>query len=305
MVPAMAISFSFELPTHRVGAPDQFLTTEALAELAAAAEEAGFAACHVTDHPAPDGKWLDLGGHHALDPFVALAVAATTTSRLRLLTNVYIAAYRNPFLSAKSIQSLDVLSGGRFILGTAAGYLKPEFAALGVEFEERNELFDEALEVMAAVWRGEDLAYEGRHFAARGVRMVPPPTSRPHPPIWIGGNSHASIRRAVTRYQGWAPFGTAGYGKASRTADISGVDDLVARIEKARDLAAEVGRTEPLDICYSAGSLGDPGLPEEERRDLIGRLGAAGVTWLPVSIPGDERVAVLDGLRAFAATFIA
>lgn len=300
----MSPSFSFELPTHRVERPDQFVTGEAVADLARAAEAGGFAACHVTDHPAPDGKWLDMGGHHALDPFVALSFAAAATTSIRLLTNIYIAAYRNPFLSAKSIQSLDLLSGGRFVLGTAAGYLKPEFAALGVDFDERNDLLDEALDVMQAVWTGEDTAFTGRHFSARGVRMAPVPVFRPRPPIWIGGNSTRAIRRAVTSFEGWAPFATAGYGKASRTADISGVDDLAARVGIARDLADEVGRTAPLEVCYSAGGLGDAATSVEERRDLVGRLADAGVTWLPVSITGADRAEVADGVAAFADAFI-
>jgi probable F420-dependent oxidoreductase len=243
-----------------------------------------------------------MGGHHAVDPFVALSVAATATADLRLLTNVLIVAYRNPFLCAKSIQSLQVISGGRFILGTAAGYLKPEFAALGVGFEERNELFDESLDVMRKVWAGGDVAYEGRHFSARGVRGLPGPGAAP--PIWIGGNSKAAIRRAVTGAEGWAPFGTAGYGKASRTADIGGIDDLVDRLAFARRLADEHGRSWDLDVCYSAGSLGDSAISLEERRDLIGRLAQAGVTWLPISIPGDTREQVLDGIAAFAADHI-
>lgn len=296
------ISFSFELPTHRVEDPTQFLSVDGIAELARAAESAGFAACHVTDHPAPDGKWLEMGGHHALDPFVALTVAATATTDLRLLTNVLIIAYRNPFLCGKSIQSLHLLSGGRFILGTAAGYLKPEFAALGVDFEERNDLFDEALDVMPRLWAGGDVAHEGRHFAARGVRGLP--GNGAAPPIWIGGNSKLSIRRAVTGADGWAPFGTAGYGKASRTADIGGIDDLLGRIAYARGVAEEHGRTWDLDVCYSAGSLGDAQASLEERRDLIGRLAEAGVTWLPISIPGETRHQVLDGLAAFAADLI-
>ena len=297
-----AVSFSFELPTHRVEDPTEFLAIDGLAELARAAEAAGFSACHVTDHPAPDGKWLEMGGHHAVDPFVALSVAATVTSDLRLLTNVLIAAYRNPFLSAKSIQSLHLLSGGRFILGTAAGYLKPEFAALGVDFEERNDLFDEALDVMRQVWAGGDVAYEGRHFASRGVRGLP--GGGAPPPIWIGGNSKLSIRRAVTGADGWAPFGTAGYGKASRTAEIGGIDDLLDRITYARGIADEHGRTWDLDVCYSAGSLGDATVSLEERRDLIGRVSEAGVTWLPISIPGDTRKEVLEGLATFAVELI-
>lgn len=300
----MGLSFSFELPTHRVGSPSEFLSIAAIAELASTAQAAGLSACHVTDHPAPDGRWLEMGGHHALDPFVALSVAASATTELRLLTNVFIAAYRNPFLSAKSIQSLHVLSGGRFILGAAAGYLKPEFAALGVDFEERNDLLDEALEVIGAVWGGKDIAFAGRHFNARGVRGLSGSEATDRPPIWIGGNSKLSIRRAVTTYDGWAPFGTGGYGKASRTADIGGIDDLVGRIKVAREIADEVGRPWDLDICYSAGALGDSGASVEERRDLIGQLAAAGVTWLPISIPGDDRSSVLEGLESFASTFI-
>lgn len=194
----MPPSFSFELPTHRVDRADELVTAAAVSELAVAAEAAGFAACHVTDHPAPDAKWLDAGGHHALDPFVALSFAAAATTTIRLLTNVYIAPYRNPFLSAKSVQSLDRLSGGRFILGTAAGYLKPEFAALGVDFDERNDLFDEALEVMRALWSGDDTAYEGRHFRARGVRLWPTPAS--HPRRWAGPSRSTSASRPA----GWA-----------------------------------------------------------------------------------------------------
>jgi probable F420-dependent oxidoreductase len=295
-------SFSFELPTHRVEDPAQFLVIDGIVELARAAEGAGFAACHVTDHPAPDGKWLEVGGHHALDPFVALSIAATATTHLRLLTNVLIIAYRNPFLCGKSIQSLHRLSGGRFILGAAAGYLKPEFAALGVDFDERNDLFDESLEVMRKLWAGGDVAHEGRHFAARGVRGLPGEAAAP--PVWIGGNSKRSIQRAITSADGWAPFGTAGYGKASRTADIGSIHDLLARIAYAKEVAEAHGRAWDLDLCYSAGSLADPATSLEERRDLIGRLGDAGVTWLPVSIPGDSRKEVLDGIARFAVEVI-
>lgn len=192
----MTISFSLELPTHRVDAVSEFVSAEAISEIARSAEASGFRAVHVTDHPAPDAKWLDHGGHHALDPFVALSFAAAATTEVKLLTNVYIAAYRNPFLGAKSIQSLAVLSGGRLILGTAAGYLKPEFKALGIDFDSRGALLDEALDVLDKLLTGDDVAYEGSSFSARGVRLFPLPAARP--PIWVGGNSKPAVRRAVT-----------------------------------------------------------------------------------------------------------
>ncbi|HEY4375879.1 MAG TPA: LLM class F420-dependent oxidoreductase, partial [Acidimicrobiales bacterium] len=220
----MTVKFCFELPTMRADQPSEFISGPAIAELAAAGEAAGYSGCFVTDHPAGDANWLDHGGHHALDPFVALSFAAAATTTLRLLTNVYVAAYRNPFLSAKSVLSIDLLSGGRFILGTAAGYLKAEYRALGVDFDERGALLDEAIEVMKACWTGDDVAYEGKHFSARGVRMLPRPIAQPHPPIWIGGNTKIAIRRAVTLGQGWAPFVTFEYAKTSRTASIDSIE---------------------------------------------------------------------------------
>lgn len=299
----MTISYSLELPTQRVDAVTDFVTAEAIAEIARAGEASGFAAVHVTDHPAPDAKWLDHGGHHALDPFVALSFAAAATTDIKLLTNVYIAAYRNPFLGAKSIQSLDVLSGGRLILGTAAGYLKPEFKALGIDFENRGVLLDEALDVLRKVLTGEDVAYEGTSFAARGVRLYP--VSVTPPPIWVGGNSKPAVRRAVARAQGWAPFNTFGYATASRTAEISTLEELASAIAWAKKYAAEIGRTEPLDICFSAGNLLDDTRSADERHATIAQLEAMGVTWLTIGPPGATRAEYIDRARGFATEFIA
>jgi probable F420-dependent oxidoreductase len=298
----MTISFSLELPTQRVEAVDEFVTAGAIADIARVAEEAGFAAVHVTDHPAPDAKWLDHGGHHALDPFVALAFAAAATTDIKLLTNVYIAAYRNPFLGAKSVQSLAALSNGRLILGTAAGYLKPEFKALGVDFDNRGALLDEALDVLDQVLTGGDIAYEGTSFAARGVRLRPLPASPP--PVWVGGNSKPAVRRAVSRAQGWAPFNTFGYATASRTAEISTIEDLEHAIDWARRYANEIGRTEPLDICFSAGNLLDDSRSDDERHETISRLAAAGVTWLTIAPPGADRAELIERSRGFAKEFI-
>lgn len=299
----MTLSFSLELPTHRVEDPAEFVTAGAIADIAQAAESAGYAAVHVTDHPAPDTKWLDHGGHHALDPFVALSFAAAATTTVKLLTNVYIAAYRNPLLGAKSIQSLQVLSDGRLIIGTAAGYLKPEFRSLGVDFDNRGALLDEALDVLAQALSGEDVAYTGSTFQTRGVRLRPIPEVLP--PIWIGGNSKRAVRRAVSRGQGWAPFNTFGYATASRTAEISTLDELEAAIVWARSYASEIGRTEPLDICFSAGNMLHDSKSTDERHAVIERLISAGVTWLPIAPEGRDRSEVIERAQAFAKEFIA
>jgi probable F420-dependent oxidoreductase len=298
----VTVSYSLELPTQRVDAADEFVTAAAIAEIAREAQASGFGAVHVTDHPAPDTRWLDTGGHHALDPFVALSFAAASTTDIKLLTHVYIAAYRNPFLGAKSIQSLDVLSGGRLILGTAAGYLKPEFRALGIDFDNRGAQLDEALDVLTKVLTGEDTVYEGTTFSARGVRLRPVRAGAP--PIWIGGNSKAAIRRALSRFQGWAPFNTFGYAAGSRTAEISTLEDLESAIRWAKTYGEEIGRTEPLDICFSAGNQLDDSRSLDERHTLVERLTAAGVTWLTIPPTGDTRAEVIERAKSFAKEFI-
>ncbi len=160
----------------------------------------------VTDHPIPSDRWLASGGHHALDPFVALSFAAAATERLRLHLNLLVLAYRNPFVSAKAVASLDALSGGRVIVGVGAGYLEPEFTALGVDYAERNELTDEAIVTMRAAWTGDSVTASGRHWHAAGNTMLPRPTQPAGPPIWVGGNSKQAIRRAVELGDGWMPM---------------------------------------------------------------------------------------------------
>jgi probable F420-dependent oxidoreductase len=267
--------FSIGLPTDNVDRADEFVTGDAVMACARAAEESGFDACFVTDHPAPDGKWLAGGGHHALDPFVALSFAAAATTRLRVQTHILVLAYRNPLLTAKSVLSLDVLSHGRVILGVAAGYLKPEFAALGVDFDERNALTDEAIDVMRRVWSEDDVAIDGLHFHSRGTTMRPRPPQQPHPPIWIGGNSSAAIRRVVEKGQGWVPFpNPGGASMAVRTPALTSLDELGTRLAEMRALADRIGRTEPIDVCFSPFLGHGTALLDE-----IDRMADVGVTW--------------------------
>src|SRR5205807_7032298 len=189
----------------------------------------GFDAVFVTDHPFPGNRWLETGGHHALDPFVALSFAAAATRELRLHLNLYIAAYRNPFLLAKTVATLDALSGGRVILGIGAGYLQPEFDALGMPFDDRNEATDEAIHAMRAAWTGESVTLDGARFRAAGNTMLPKPARAGGPPIWIGGNSQRAIRRAVELADGWSPFPNPAKSAARRhTPPLVTVDDLRA-----------------------------------------------------------------------------
>ncbi len=298
--------FSYGLPTHRLDRGDELASAAAIAELAAAAEVAGFDAVYTTEHPFPDDGWLAHGGHHALDPLVALSFAAAATSRIRLHTNLFILGYRNPFLAAKGLASLDFLSHGRLIVGVGAGYLEKEFAALGASFADRNDRLDEGIRALQAAWAAPGVVFCGTGFEAVGNTMLPRPTQQPRPPIWIGGNSRRAIRRAVELADGWSPFPAPPKAAGrNHTSALVTVDDLADRLAYARDHAAAVGREAPLDVCYIPGGLRmdhPAGLDDETVAAVVTscrELAAVGVTWASVALPGDTRQAQLEAIGRF------
>ena len=298
--------FSVGLPTDRVTLASEFVSHAAIAEMAQGAERAGFDACFVTDHPFPVQRWLEGGGHHALDPFVALSFAAAATSRIRLQTHVLVLPYRNPFLAAKSALSLDVLSGGRVILGVATGYLRGEFAALGADFDARNEISDEAIVAMKKAWTEDDVKLDGRHFSARGNTMHPRPVQQPHPPVWVGGNSRRAIERAVELAEGWVPFrNPASMASFVRTAALESDQDLAGRIEIARAHAERVGRKAPFDIAFSLDSMvsGEP--VTSQVLEQTARLAETGVTWLTIGFSARTRTEWLAKVARFGEDVIA
>jgi probable F420-dependent oxidoreductase len=278
--------------------------------VASAAEAAGFNGFGFTDHPAPSQRWLSAGGHDALDPFVAMAFAAAHTTTLRLIPNVVVLPYRNPLLVAKAGATLDLLSEGRFTLAVGAGYLKGEFAALGIEHAERNELFDEAIDVIKAIWTTDEVSFEGRHFSARGITAHPRPISSPHPPIWIGGNSGRARQRVAERGDGWCPFpAPALLAQTSRTVALDSfellaeaIDDLHRRLEGAgRDPAS-------VDISFSNPAGGAPGSDDFDaatHRAGLERLAALGVTWVSVGIPGDSVAHAIEAIQRYGELVIA
>jgi probable F420-dependent oxidoreductase len=295
------VKVSLGLPTHHVGR--DVATADGIAQVSVAAEAAGFDAVFVTDHPFPSDRWLATGGHHALDPFVALSFAAAATTHLRLHTNLLVLAYRNPFHSAKAIASLDSLSNGRVIVGVGAGYLEPEFEALGVDFAARNELTDEAIVAMLAAWTGESVTDAGRGWRASGNTMHPAPTQRPGPPIWIGGNSRRAIRRAVELGDGWMPMPSpAGSERRLHTPAIASLDDLADRLQYAREHAAAVGRTAPLEVVFMPSGLdmfANAGIDAAPVLESIRGLSELGVTYLTVTLPGTTVRDVLEQVSTF------
>ncbi|MGQ0831108.1 MAG: LLM class F420-dependent oxidoreductase [Microthrixaceae bacterium] len=303
----MRFAITHPLVTHPYH-PD-LVTGAGVSQVAAAAEQAGFDGVGFTDHPAPSQRWLEGGGHDSLDPFVALAFCAAATKRIRLIPNIVVLPYRNPFIVAKAAASLDILSGGRFTLAVGAGYLKGEFAALGVDHNERNELFDEAIDVIKAIWTSDEVTVEGRHFSARGVTAHPRPVSQPHPPIWIGGNSARARQRVADRGDGWAPFpAPAGLARTARTVALGTADELAASLEDLRERLVSAGRApDSVDVCFACHAGGDPASPGfDADAHLAGldELAAIGVTWVQVSLPGDDLPRTLDVLERYGADVI-
>jgi probable F420-dependent oxidoreductase len=289
--------------------PD-LVTGAGVAAVAAAAEAAGIGGFGFTDHPAPTQRWLDAGGHDALDPFVALGFAAAHTTTLRLIPNIVVLAYRNPFVVAKAAATLDVLSGGRFTLAVGAGYLKGEFAALGVDHTERNDLLDEALAAVVAVWTSDDVSVEGRHFSARGITSHPRPVAEPHPPIWIGGNGTRARQRVADRGEGWCPFpAPAALARTARTVTLDTVEGLAAAIDDLRRRVEAAGRDPAtIDICFSNPAGGHPASPDfDADAHLAGlaTLADVGVTWVQVGLPGDSPAHAVETIQRYGEQVIA
>lgn len=290
---------SLGLPTHRIDRGEEFVGKDAVTELARTAEAVGFDAVAVTDHPFPPDSWLAQGGHHTLDPLVTLAVAAAATTRLRLQTNLYVAAYRNPYLSAKTISTLDVLSGGRVILGIGAGYLDEEFAAVGADFDTRNVDTDLAILAMKKAWTGRSVD---------GNTMAPRPVQRPHPPIWVGGNSRRAIRRAVDHADGWVPMPVPARAAGRvRTAGIETAEDLRLCLAYAKEYGDSVGRMAKLEVAFIPAGLtmfARTVPPSSLIISDITALAAAGMTYAVVCLPGETRADLLKAIVDFGTTII-
>jgi probable F420-dependent oxidoreductase len=272
--------------------------------VAKAVEAAGWDGVAFTEHPAPGYRWLaEGGGHQTLDPFVALGAVAAVTERISLLTYLAVTPYRNPLLLAKAAATVDMISGGRFILGMGTGYLKGEFFALGVDFDERNEMFDEALDVMPLHWSGEKFSYEGKHFNARDIVARPSP-KRPIP-IWIGGNSKLTRRRVATRAQGWMPMsGPPEMATTTRTAHLGDLDAIGTAVRELKELAGD--RADQIDVMvlYTDDSILRTGSDVERHRDALGRIAEIGATWVSFAWDFSTEAETLEFVDGFAANFL-
>ncbi len=271
-------------------------------------EDAGFDGLGITDHPAPSLKWLERGGHEAFDPFAMLAFLSAVTTKVKLLTHLLVLPYRNPLLQLSGMTSVDVLSGGRAIFVMGTGYLRSEFSAVGVDFEERNELFDEAIAVIKQASTSNEIAFEGKHFTALSQTVQPGFIQRPHPPLWLGGNSSRVLDRIAEWGQGWSVMmGPAELSTTARTKPISTIEDLAAVLKDLQGRVESRGRS-MADISIQASTPTirfSSGASAEEQIDEIGRLAELGVSWVQVDPWTDSIPESLDRMLQFSQEVIA
>jgi probable F420-dependent oxidoreductase len=302
----MIFPVSVTLPFDIVEPAEEFGTIEAVREVGQALEAAGFTTGTVTDHPAPSARWLDGGGHYAQDPFVMLSLLAGATTKLRLQTSIIVLPYRNPFVTARAVSSLDVYSKGRVSLGVGAGYLKAEYKALGVDFDNRNALMDEYIRAMKLAWTGEDFTFEGTGYTALGNRIRPAPLQNPHPPILIGGNSRLAIRRAVELGDYWAPFfAPQAVLSMARTASIAEEEDIDAALAYLHAHCEKIGRGMPPKLYFAGSGAIDSDFKAQEFIDRISGLRAKGASAVGVNISASSRAEWCDLARDFGANVLA
>jgi len=242
------MKFGLRLPSFALGPK-----TASLHEMGAylrRAEDLGFDCAVSIDHllltpPAYACTWLE--------PVALLAALAGVTRTIKLGTMVLVLPLRNPAYFAKEWATLDLLSGGRSILGVGVGWHEEEFALMGVPHKERGRRMDEMLEAVTALWAGDNVTYQGKYYQFRNLTIDPKPAQRPHPPIWIGGGSQPfekvygqtvtnidPVLRRIARYADtWVPH-------SSATPEMVRGD-----WEKLLTFSARVGRKTPLTKVYS------------------------------------------------------
>ena len=195
-----------------------FATSDSMdpAVLASRAEDLGFESFWVPEHPivpvyttsphgsSPDGV-IPEPYKRIVDPFIALARASAATRTIKLGTGICLVPEHNPLLLAKEIATLDLFSGGRFLFGVGAGWLKEESETLGVDFPRRWTQTHEAISAMKELWTKEEAEYHGRYYDFPPVRCAPKPAQKPHPPVILGGNARNVFKRVVEWGDGWMP----------------------------------------------------------------------------------------------------
>ncbi len=261
-----------------------------IAEVCTHAERSGFDSLWFGDHIVLPQSEADVFGNAYLDVFPLLGYVAALTERVTLGTNVLVAPYRNPVVTAKEVATVDRLSGGRIVLGVGIGHVRGEFEALGVPFDERGRRTDEYLRAMRVLWEQEHASYEGEWVRFHDVCPLTHPIQEPLP-VLVGGDGPRSMRRAIEHGTGWAP----GQGT---------IEQLAQKIERLRELADEsnvscpniVARWPVHPVAADAerppirhrGELRRPRLDPGELRETAQRIRELGVRELIVDLPAHD-----------------
>src|SRR5712692_820003 len=236
--------------------------------MARKAEELGFESFFCAEHPfmpvkttsrfpgSEDGIIPEVYSHF-VDPFVALARASGATTRIKLGTGIVLVPERNPLVLAKEVSTLDHFSGGRFLFGIGAGWLREETEIMGGDFDHRWTQTRESILAMKELWTKAEAEFHGKYYDFPPVRSYPKPAQKPHPPVLLGGDAKNVLERVVAWGDGWLPIGIT----------PERVRESRATLDR---LAKEAGR-DPSAISISV-------LGQAADRDLIGRLHAAGAT---------------------------
>ena len=252
-----------------------------MTELAPAVEERGFESLWVAEHshipvsrtsPYPRGGDLPKEYSHTLDPFVALTAAATATTTLLVATGVCLVIERDTIHTAKSVASLDHLSGGRFLFGIGGGWNREEMGNHGTAFETRWRLLREQVEAMKAIWTEDEAEYHGELVSIDRAWCWPKPVQKPHPPVLLGGNGPRTLQRVVRYADGWMP----------------NRGDWLDRIPELQRMAADAGRA-PIPVTTYGGREVDPA--------DIERLREAGIERVIWYVPPDGRDTALRRLE--------
>lgn len=267
-----------------------------LAQIARAADDAGFTYVAVCDHVAIPSDKAPVMSTEWWDTVATLGWLAGITERVKLLSHVYVPAYRHPLQVAKAFSTLDVVSGGRVVLGVGAGHVEGEFDVLGVPFAERGRLLDESIDALRAAFAEDYPTLPGPRWPAADLGQHPRPVQEDGPPIWVGGSSRAAIRRAALRGDGWLPQGPV-------------TPELVAEIRRLR---SEAGRHDAFDIGALTGpvyvgepgwDLGGPALAgsPDKIAHVLNKLAAIGVGQAQVRLRSRSLDELLDQIGRFGA----
>ena len=307
----MPTTFGTSLPSR-----GDMASPENLRTLAQRAESLGFDSVWVSDHIilprkvdsfypyAADGVATFQPDEDYYEPLAALNFLAGCTQKIRLGTHVLILPYRNPVVTAKMLSTLDVLSGGRVILGAGVGWMEEEFQALGLDtYAQRGAVTDEYIQLFKELWTKDEPEFQGEHYQLSGMGFMPKPVQKPHPPIWIGGHTNPAIRRAAEYGDGWMPIGL-------RPPAILEPEELAEKIARLRRLTVRAGRPEDaVSLCFSTGVTFDDS-PGATRRMMSGRAEQIaadlrqyqdlGVRNFILGFPGESVAALDEAMEQFS-----